>query len=79
MGIGDFFSRTLTKVFGSKNEREVKALWPYVEEINRIYESLSSLSDDELKGKTAEFRRRHEEGEDLDDMMCEAFACVKEA
>ncbi len=79
MGIGDFFSQTLTKVFGSKNEREVRDLWPYVEEINGFYESLSSLSDEELKGKTAEFRSRLEEGEELDDIMCEAFACVKEA
>jgi preprotein translocase subunit SecA len=78
MSITDTVSKALTGIFGSKNEREVRALRSYVEEINEIYETLSSLTDEELKGKTAEFRKRLEEGETTDDIMTEAYACVKE-
>lgn len=78
MGIGDFFSRGLTSIFGSKNEREIRALQPFVDEINEFYAEFSSLSDDELKGKTGEFRKRLAEGETTDDIMTEAFAVVKE-
>lgn len=78
MGIGDFFSQSLTKLFGSKNEREVKKLESLVDEINEFYAEFESLSDEELKGKTAEFRKRLEEGETTDDIMTEAFAVVKE-
>ncbi|MFC1692996.1 preprotein translocase subunit SecA [Candidatus Latescibacterota bacterium] len=76
--LSHLFARTLTKVFGSKHERDIKELSPYVEEINRIYTGLSSLSDDQLRGKTDEFKKRLDEGETLDDIMCEAFAVVKE-
>ena len=48
----------LTKVFGSKHERDVKRILPVVEEINRFFEEYDSLSEEELKGKTEEFRRR---------------------
>lgn len=77
-GIGEIFSRTLTRIFGSKNEREIKTLQPFVDEINEIYTELSSLTDEELKGKTAEFRQRLADGETTDDIMTEAYACVKE-
>lgn len=53
----DFFR----KLFGSKHERDVKDLWPIVTEINSIYETLSELSDDQLREKTAEFRRKIDE------------------
>ncbi|MFA6472232.1 MAG: preprotein translocase subunit SecA, partial [Candidatus Latescibacterota bacterium] len=78
VGISEFFSGALTKVFGSKNEREIKSLQPFVDEINEIYADLSSLTDEELKGKTAEFRQRLADGETTDDIMTEAYACVKE-
>ena len=69
----------LTKVFGSKHEREAKRLGPLVEEINRVAATYAALSDEELRGKTDEFRARLAEGETLDDLLPEAFAVVKEA
>jgi len=69
----------LQKVFGSKHGRVVKRLAPVVEEINRFAASYQALSDEELRGKTAEFRARLAEGEELDDVLPEAFAAVKEA
>jgi len=69
----------LTKIFGTKHDREVKRLSPLVEEINRHYAGLENLSEDELVAKTGEFRRRLAEGETLDDIVFEAFAVVKEA
>jgi len=66
------------KVFGSKNEREVKKLDSTVDEINHYFESYESLTDEELQAKTPEFRSRLEEGETLDDILPEAFAVVKE-
>ncbi len=69
----------LTKVFGSKHEREAKRLGPVVEEINRVVATYADLSDEELRGKTTEFRARLAEGDALDDLLPEAFAVVKEA
>ncbi len=69
----------ITKIFGTKHERDAKKMQPFVQEINEHYEKLRDLSEDELKGKTDEFRRRLKEGETLDDIMTEAFAVVKEA
>ena len=66
------------KVFGTRNDRELKKLWPVVDEINQHFESYQSLSESELVGKTDEFRHRLEEGETLDDLLPEAFAVVKE-
>jgi len=68
----------LTKIFGSRNERVLKKLWPTVEEINRQFEQFKSLSDEEIPKLTEEFKRRLKEGESLDDIMVEAFALVKE-
>ncbi len=70
--------KVVTKIFGSKNEREVKKLWPLVEEINQHFDSLRELSDDQLKGKTDEFKSRLQDEETLDDLLPEAFAVVKE-
>jgi len=78
ISISEAFNKTLTKLFGSKKERDIKALQPYVDEINEIYATLSSLTDDQLRAKTDEFRRRLREGETLDDIMTEAYAVVKE-
>jgi preprotein translocase subunit SecA len=69
----------ITKIFGTKHERDVKKVAPFIDEINEHFESYQSLSDDDLKAKTDEFRTRLDNGEELDDMMCEACAVVKEA
>jgi preprotein translocase subunit SecA len=53
-----FISKSVTKIFGTKSERDIKALMPIVENIKNAYANLSSLSDDELRGKTAEFKSR---------------------
>ncbi len=68
----------LQKIFGTKNERELKRLWPIVDKINSLEPEISRLSDSELAAKTEEFRRRLEKGESLDDLLVEAFAVVRE-
>ncbi len=67
----------LGRIFGTKNERELKKLWQRVAEINAVYEKLSSLSAADLPKKTEEFVARVRDGEPLDDILPEAFACVK--
>jgi len=69
----------LTKVFGSKNERELKKLQPLVEQINSLEGEIQALSDAELKAQTARFKERLANGEALDDLLPEAFAVVREA
>ena len=69
----------LGAIFGSQNERDIKAIKPIVEKINSLETSVQKLSDDELKAKTTEFKERLEKGETLDDILPEAFACVREA
>ncbi len=69
----------LKKVLGSKNQREVKRLWPVVYQINAFEEGYRSLSEEGLQAKTAEFRARFEKGETLDALLPEAFAAVKNA
>ncbi|GAG09498.1 unnamed protein product, partial [marine sediment metagenome] len=69
----------IMKIFGTKHDRDVKKLHPIVDEIIECHKKLSSLSEDELKGKTDEFRKRLGEDETLDDLLPEAFAVVKEA
>jgi preprotein translocase subunit SecA len=68
----------LTKIIGTKNEREIKKLWPVVEQINSLEPSIQSLDDDGLKAKTDEFRKRLKDGESLEDILPEAFAVVRE-
>jgi len=72
-------SGILKKLFGTKNEREIKRLLPVVERINALEPGISSLTDSQLKDKTPEFKRRLEEGESIDDLLPEAFAVVREA
>jgi len=69
----------LTKVFGSKNERELKKLQPAVEQINSLESSLQAMSDAQLKAQTSIFKERLEKGVALDDLLVEAFATVREA
>ncbi len=71
--------KALTKVFGSKNDREIKALRKIVATINDLEPSVEPLSDQELQGKTDEFRKRIAEGESLDALLPEAFAVCREA
>jgi len=68
----------LKKIFGTKNEREMKRLWPMVDKINALEPQFVSLSDPQLREKTSEFKKRLEEGESLDDILPEAFATVRE-
>ncbi|HJR76165.1 MAG TPA: preprotein translocase subunit SecA [Nitrospiraceae bacterium] len=72
-------TQLLNFIFGSKNDREIKALRPIVEKINGIEPSLTSLSDHALADKTQEFRKRLAAGELLEDLLPEAFAVCREA
>jgi preprotein translocase subunit SecA len=69
----------LKKIFGSKSARDVKRLRPLVARINALEESYQSLTDEQLRAKTEEFKARYAGGESLDSIMCEAFAAVKNA
>jgi preprotein translocase subunit SecA len=69
----------LTKVFGSKNERELKKLQPFVEQTNSLEPEIKAMSDDQLKAQTAKFKERVNQGETLDSILPEAFATVREA
>ena len=70
----------LQAIFGSKNDREIKSMQPLVERVNLEEEALKSLSDEQLRAKTEEFKARFADGTaDLDDLLPEAFAVVREA
>ncbi|MBI2877206.1 MAG: preprotein translocase subunit SecA, partial [Candidatus Tectomicrobia bacterium] len=73
------FAAILRKIFGTKNERELKQLQPLVGQINALEPQIFALSDAQLRAQTDELRKRLEEGESLDDLLCEAFAVVREA
>ncbi len=72
----DYF---LKKIFGSKNERELKRLAPLVDRINALEPEYRALSDPQLRGKTAHFKERLDRDEPLDDLLPDAFAAVREA
>jgi len=69
----------LTKVFGSKNERELNKIKPTVEMINKLEPELKAMSDEQLRSRTFIFKERIEKGEPLDNILPEAFATVREA
>ncbi|HTL43952.1 MAG TPA: preprotein translocase subunit SecA [Vicinamibacterales bacterium] len=71
--------KTLAAIFGTENARELKRLRPVVAAINALESSTRSLTDEQLREKTAEFRERLAKGEKLDDVLPEAFAVVREA
>jgi len=73
------FENLLKSLFGSKHERDVKRTAPVVDEINKFFASYAALSEEELRGKTAEFKTRLAGGETLEDLLPEAFAAVKDA
>ena len=67
------------KIFGTRNDRELKRIGKLVNKINAFEESLAALSDEALAGKTAEFKERLGQGATLNDLLPEAYACVREA
>lgn len=73
------FAPLLKKLFGSKNEREVKRMLKAVQSVNALEEQMIALSDEQLRGKTEEFKARLAKGETLDQLLPEAFAVAREA
>ncbi|MEW6051642.1 MAG: preprotein translocase subunit SecA [Candidatus Zixiibacteriota bacterium] len=69
----------ITKIFGTKHERDVKKQLPAVAAINESYETLHDLTEEQFRAKTDEFKKRLADGETVADLMTEAFAVVKEA
>ena len=69
----------MTKVFGTRSEREVKRIMPLVEKTESLRPQMQKLTDEELREKTGEFKQRLAKGETLDDLLPEAFAAVREA
>ncbi len=72
-------SKAITKIFGNKHERDLKRLQPLVDGINALEPELETLSDDQLRARTAEARTRLDQGASLDDLLVPAFATVREA
>jgi len=75
----DKFSKTLVKVFGSRNERLVKTYMTIALQSAQYEENISALNDQELKAGTAQFKQRLQKGETPADILPEAFAVVREA
>ncbi|MEZ4330251.1 MAG: preprotein translocase subunit SecA [Myxococcota bacterium] len=71
--------RIFSRILGTANDRAIKRLFPLVERTNDLEGALSRLSDADLRARTAQFRERLERGEDLDALLPEAFATVREA
>ena len=69
----------LDKIFGTHSERELKRIYPIVDKIESLRDSMMALSDEELRAKTKEFKDRLAGGETLDDILPEAYAVVREA
>ena len=69
----------IQKIFGTRSEREVKKLMPLVTRIESMEDEMKALTDEQLREKTDEFRKRYQGGEDLDDLLPEAFAVCREA
>jgi len=78
IGFGIMITTVLAKVFGTQNQRELKRLKPLVQHINNLEEQIKLLTDEQLTGKTNEFRQRLSQGATLDDLLPEAFAVVRE-
>ena len=68
-----------TKIFGTRSQREIKQIQPLVDKILAMESAYAALSEEELKGKTAQFKERLSQGETLDDLLPEAFAAIREA
>ena len=72
-------NKILSKLFGSRNDRQLKRMTRVVARINALEPDIKALSDEDLRAKTDEFRKRLADGESLDDLLPEAFAVVREA
>lgn len=72
-------TQILTKMFGTKHDREMKKIQPTVDRINALEPSIAALTDEQLKAKTPEFQERLKKGETVDDILPEAFAVCREA
>ena len=68
-----------TKLFGTRSQREIKKIQPLVDKVLALEEEYKNLSEEALRGKTAEFKARYAQGESLDDLLPEAYAAVSEA
>ncbi len=68
----------LKSIFGDENTKKIKSIQPLVEKINSLAPSFSSLSNEDLKAKTSEYKKRLKDGETLDSLLPEAFATVRE-
>ena len=66
------------KIFGTQNERELKAIQPLIAKINSLEPDFEKLSDEALRAKTTEFKERIKSGIKLEDLLCEAFAVCRE-
>lgn len=64
----------MEKVFGTHSQRELKKIEPIVEKVMSLEDSYAKLTDEQLRGKTEEFKKRYQNGESLDDLLPEAFA-----
>ncbi len=71
--------KIIDKIIGTHSQREVKRILPLADKVDSLRSQMQALSDEELKGKTAEFKKRLAEGESLDDLLPEAYATVREA
>ncbi len=71
--------KIIDKIIGTHSQREVKRILPLADKVESLRSQMQALSDEELKGKTAEFKKRLSEGETLDDLLPEAYATVREA
>ncbi|MCM8774917.1 MAG: preprotein translocase subunit SecA [Candidatus Omnitrophica bacterium] len=69
----------LQKIFGTQNTRLLNRLWPFVGQVNALEPEIGKLTDGELRAKTDEFKKRLADGQTLDQVLPEAFACVREA
>ena len=69
----------ITKIFGTRSQREIKKLQPTLDKILALEEPYKALSDEELRAKTGELKARLDGGETLDDLLPEAFAAIREA
>jgi len=75
----DFAHGIFQKIFGSRNQRELRRLQPIIDHINGLEPTFKAKTDDELRAMTAEFKRRVDNGAKLDEILPEAFAVVREA
>ena len=69
----------VSKIFGTHSEREIKRIRPIVDKIVSLRPQMVELTDEQLRGKTDEFKKRLADGETLDDLLPEAYAVVREA